>query len=64
MDCSWQIYTMEKSKTSTQVQTPVLLKASDGGCLSTAGRKRKEEGDLDRIDLTVKHANEMQELFP
>lgn len=64
MDCSWQSCSMERSKISTRVQTPALFKASDGQCLSTVGRKRKEEGDLDRIKMTVKHANEMQELFP
>lgn len=64
MDCNWQICSMEMSKMSTRVQTSVLFKASDGQRLSTVGKKRKEEGDLDRIELTVKHANEMQKLLP
>lgn len=28
------------------------------------GRRRKEKGDLERLKLTAKHANEVQELFP
>lgn len=50
------------------MSTPVLTLCCSGPLLVSAspmlGRKRKEKGDLDRIELTVKHANEVQELFP